>query len=183
MIKRITNFANNESRMIDWNDNVPKNCTIGTFGTMFKLKELQELMTQFNLLVSIYPQVLEDETVLNDFERLKSYAKKHRVALQDLYSYQNKAVFPASEMGRKKYANYGIRIVPSIYHDEPLKTITITEYSFMANRKLLSKNQLNIKTKSGMIVDKNMILTDSTSNYSYDKNALDWLSSRQYIKR
>ena len=53
----------------------------------------------------------------------------------------------------------------------------------MANRKLLSKNQLNIKTQGGMIIDKNMILTDSTSNYSYDKNALGGLSSRQYIKR
>lgn len=183
MIKRITNFANNESQVIDWNNNIPKNCTIGTFGTMFKLEELQELMTQFNLLISIYPKVLEDETVLENFKRLKNYAKEHKVALQDLYSYQNKVVFSTSLIGSKKYAHYGIRIVPSTYLDEPLKTITITEYSFMENRKLLSKNQLNIKTQGGMIVDKNMILTDSTSNYSYDKNALDGLSSRQYIKR
>lgn len=183
MIKRITNFANNESQMIDWNDNIPKNCTIGTFGTMFKLEELQELMTQFNLLISIYPEALEDEVILKDFEKLKKYAKENKVALQDLYTYQNKVVFPSSLAGSKKYANYGIRIVPSIYLDEPLKTITITEYTFMANRELLSKYQFNIKTQGGRIIDKNMISTDSTTNFSYDKRALDGLTSRQYIKR
>ena len=53
----------------------------------------------------------------------------------------------------------------------------------MASRELLSKNQLNIRTQGGRIIDRNMILTDSTSNFSYDKRALDGLSSRQYIKR
>lgn len=183
MIKRIANFANKESQMIEWEKNVPKNCEFDTFGTMFKLEELQDLMTQFNLLISIYPKALEDEVILKDFEKLKKYAKENKVALQDLYTYQNKVIFPSSLAGDKKYANYGVRIIPSIYLDEPLKTITITEYTFMASRELLSKNQLNIRTQGGSIIDRNMILTDSTTNFSYDKRALDGLSSRQYIKR
>ena len=96
---------------------------------MFKLEELQDLMTQFNLLISIYPKALEDEVILKDFEKLKKYAKENKVALQDLYTYQNKVIFPSSLVGDKKYANYGVRIIPSIYLDEPLKTITITEYT------------------------------------------------------
>ena len=45
-----------------------KNCEFDTFGTMFELEELQDLMTQFNLLISIYPKALEDEVILKDFQ-------------------------------------------------------------------------------------------------------------------
>lgn len=169
MLKRIKDFSSRENQMIDWYAPVPTNSEKITDST---INEVQTLMGQFNQLVSEYPEVLEDENIVQNFERLKAYAKKHNSALLNCYSYQNTESKEINMAGQVKFLEYGIRIVPSIYLNQNMNNITISEYALTDNI-LLSKHQLNIKTKKGIIIDEELTITDNFFNYSYDKEIIN----------
>ena len=112
MIARITNFTNMENQTIDWNERIPK---IRYEWRDFNISIYNTLIEQFYLLLEKYPDSLKDEVIIKKYQELKKYAKEHKTAINNLYSYCNRVELDDVLRGNPKNNIYGIRIIPIDY--------------------------------------------------------------------
>ena len=141
MIARITNFANMENQTIDWDERIPK---IRYEWREFNISIYNTLIEQFYLLLEKYPDSLKDEVIMKKYQELKKYAKEHKTAINNLYSYSNRVELDDVLRGNPKNNIYGIRVIPIDYGYTD-GYITITNYNTTASGILLDKNELKLK--------------------------------------
>ena len=141
MIARITNFTNMENQTIDWNERIPK---IRYEWRGFNISIYNTLIEQFYLLLEKYPDSLKDEVIIKKYQELKKYAKEHKTAINNLYSYSNRVELDDVLRGNPKNNIYGIRIIPIDYGYTD-GYITITNYNTTASGILLDKNELKLE--------------------------------------
>ena len=129
------NFVNMESHTIDWDKRIPK---IRHEWREFNIDIYNKLLEQFYLLLEKYPDSLKDEVIIEKYQELKKYAKKHKTDINNLYSYYNKI-----ELDALRDNIYGIRIIPvdDYYND---RYITITNYNTTESGMLLKTNELKL---------------------------------------
>lgn len=135
---------------------------------------------QFTALIKNYPDALTDDSVLASYKKLQEYASKNRVSLENCYSYRNKEYNPNYRKGEIQWSDYGIKIFPDSRNIN-IKYIDITGYHFFANRDLMAKHQLILKSKSGIVTNYNMTLAD-TNEFIFEKDALDYIEKKAYVK-
>ena len=132
------NFVNMESHTIDWDKRIPK---IRHEWREFNIDIYNKLLEQFYLLLKKYPDCLKEEVIIEKYQELKKYAKKHKTAINNLYSYYNKLVFNLDDALRDNI--YGIRIIP--IDDYCIdRNITITNYNTTESGILLETNELKL---------------------------------------
>ena len=141
MIARITNFASKENKIIDWDERIPK---IRYEWRDFNISIYNTLIEQFYLLLEKYPDCLKDEVIMKKYQQLKKYAKEHKIAINNLYSYSNRVELDDVLRGNPKNNIYGIRIIPIDYGYTD-GYITITNYNTTTSGILLDKNELKLK--------------------------------------
>lgn len=172
--KRFTNFMR-IPHIITTNDVINYNlCNLNYFENIYNLKK------EFALLIENYPEALNDDMILASYQKLQKYASKNKVSLENCYSYRNKEYNPNYRKGEIKWSDYGIKIIPDSIITG-IKYIDITGYHFFANRDLMAKHQLILKSKDGVITNYNMTLADSVE-FIFTKDALDYIEKKAYIK-
>ena len=137
------NFVNMENHTIDWDKRIPK---IRYEWREFNIDIYNKLLEQFYLLLKKYPDCLKDEVIIEKYQQLKKYAKEHKTAINNLYSYYNKVELDDGLRGNPKDNIYGIRIIPV---DDIDGNIIITNYNTTYNTTasgiLLETNELKLK--------------------------------------
>ena len=133
------NFVNMESHTIDWDKRIPK---IRYEWREFNIDIYNKLLEQFYLLLKKYPDCLKEEVIIEKYQQLKKYAKKHKTAINNLYSYYNKIVLDDAFSDNI----YGIRIIPiDDLGDYCIdRNITITNYNTTESGILLETNELKL---------------------------------------
>ena len=179
MIARITNYTDKENKVIDWG--------IASFNlvTLDKIEEnddyvfscsrkvLEEMLNEFYLLLEKYPNALENKTILENYEKLIKYAKKHSTTVSSCYSYCDR-----KEICYNQVYSYGIRIVPTNIDT----SIKITRYASFDDSFVFGKDELNLKLIDKELNYTGMIISDDTSNTILDREALTYIKPKILTK-
>ena len=97
-------------------------------------------------------------------EKLNKYAEKNLISKENCYNYSD-TVKSDSPLAKQLY--YGVRITPE---EEPsTNKIVITKYGLNTANRIIYKSQLKLKTKEGVIIEKDMTLVSRNMNCHISK--------------
>lgn len=175
MIARITNFASKENQVKGWHVDLlrnhvdeirPKDCYI-RFGYL-----IEEMLNEFYLLLEKHPNALEDKIVFNKYKRLKKYADKYNLSINNCYSYLDRV-----KKNYDSFKYYGIRTVPDLGN----VSISIVEYRTDGSL-VLEKNNLNLKLIDSKLNFEGLFMGNSTWNHVLDSESLSYLEPKILTK-
>lgn len=163
MRKQLTNFSKKE-RVFNITKMAQAQKEISKQELELCKKELIDLKTQLMSLLLTYPRDLRDEVIKENAEKLNKYAEKNLISKENCYNYSD-TVKSDSPIAKQLY--YGVRITPE---EEPsTNRIVITKYGFNTANRIIYKSQLKLKTKEGVIIDKDMTLVSRNMNCHISK--------------
>lgn len=158
MRKQLTNFSKKE-RVFSITKMAPSQKKISKKELEICKKELIDLKMQLISLLMTYPKDLHDEVIKENAKKLNKYAEKNLISIENCYNYSD-TIKSDSPIAKQLY--YGIRITPE--EESLINTIVITKYGFNTANRIIYKSQLKLKTKEGVIINKDMTLVSQNMN-------------------
>ena len=180
MIARITNFANREDKVIGFDargvnlitlDKIERN---ENYVSLYSKEDLEDLLSEFYLLLEKYPDALSDEIILKRYEKLKKYAKENNVSIANCYSYCDR-----KRIDYNQSYTCGIRLIPD---DTNTTAIQIIKYDYFDNGFIYSKEQLNLALNYGKLYYNSLIMCDDCCMEILDRAALTYLEPKILTK-
>lgn len=183
MIKKITNFVNyenkgyfgeNELRVIRFENDREKyfECHRERF---------EELVSYFDKLIEMYPEVLADEQIKKDSERLIAYCKEKGFAYKDTYSYIHKKI-----VDENADATIGLKVSNMNYYNADLydgeKVVDIVYYDYDSSE-VFTKMKLRFALQEDRIRWRHLIYEDCWTSSLYESDTLEFFKPNTYIKK
>ena len=177
MIARITNFANREDKLIGFDARRVEFITLEkiesneNYVSLYSKEDLEDLLSEFYLLLEKYPDALSEETILKRYEQLKKYVKEKNFSIANCYSY-----YDSRRINYHQTSTYGIRMIPDTTNLLNNADIQIMKYGYFDNSSNLFKEQLNLSLDIyGDLHYNSLIMCDGISVDVLDREALTYL--------
>lgn len=177
MIARIINFGNREDKLIGFDARKVNFITLDKiesdedYVSLYSKEELEELLSEFYLLLKNYPNALMKKTILKRYEQLKQYVQKNNVSMANCYSY-----YDSRRINYHQTSTYGIRMIPDTTNLLNNADIQIMKYGYFDNSSNLFKEQLNLSLDIyGDLHYNSLIMCDGISVDVLDREALTYL--------
>ena len=180
MIARITNFANREDKLIGFDARRVEFITLEkiesneNYVSLYSKEDLEDLLSEFYLLLEKYPDALSEETILKRYEQLKKYVKEKNFSIANCYSYCDR-----KRIDYNQSSTCGIRMIPDAANTT---AIQITKYDYFDNGFIFSKEQLNLALNYGNLYYNSLIMCDGCCMEILDREALTYLKPKILTK-
>jgi len=186
MIKKITNFVNYENKgyfeenglqaIRFWNNH--------SKDFEWERKTLERLLSYFDKLISTYPEVLTDEQIKKDSERLIAYCKENGFAYKDTYPYIHKETIGKNGIIG---ATIGLRVSNVNYYNKNCYTgeniVDIAYYDYNSSEVFVKQKLRFVLNKDSSIRWKHFIHEDCCISHLYESDTLERLKPSIYIKK
>ncbi len=176
MIYKITNFSKSEDKLIGFDARKVNFITLDKIESdedsvsEYSIEELEELLSEFYLLLKNYPNALSQKTILKRYEQLKQYVQKNNASIANCYSYYDRRI------NYHLISTYGIRMIPDTTNLLDDADIQITKYGYFDNSSNFFKGRLNLSLDIyGDLHYNSLIMCDGISVDVLDREVLTYL--------